>query len=204
MGAFAKLKWYVQVLIVGAVCGGLLGGVYYFFMAPITVVIADQEKKLGTIQTNLDKSRKLQASLAQFKKESAALEAKLNDLKKILPQDKEADQVLKQAQASAQAAGLRINSGVSKPFVDHEVYTEWPLEMEVVGTYHKFGEFLERIRQLPRIVNIGKLRIQSRASEGEQSLTGSVGVNYEATTFVYREEIMDTAPAAKPVKGKAK
>jgi Tfp pilus assembly protein PilO len=74
--------------------------------------------------------------------------------------------------------------------------------MEVIGTYHAIGAFLDRIRQLPRIVNIGNLKIQSRASEGESAYNSSVGATFTATTFVYREEIVQQAPPAKPAKAK--
>jgi hypothetical protein len=61
------------------------------------------------------------------------------------------------------------------------------------------GAFLDRIRQLPRIVNISNLRISSRAAEGEASFSASVGATYTATTFVYKEEqITTTAPPPTP------
>ena len=201
MGAFGKLKWYLQIIIVLVVCGGLFGGVWYFFMSPIQVTIVDQKKKLGDISGKVEKSRKLKATYVQFKKESDALEAQLNELKMVLPQDRETDQILRRVQASAALSGLKINSGVQKPAIDHDVFTEWPLEMEVVGTYHNLGAFLQRIRQLDRIVNVSKLKIETRASEGEASYTGSIGANYEASTFVYRE-IAKEAPAPKAVKNK--
>lgn len=202
MGAFGKLQWYVQVLIVAAVCGGALGGVWYMFLSPIQVVIADQTKKLGDITKKVDQSKALRDKYVKFKKDTEALEIQLDELKKILPQSKEIEQFLTQIQASARTAGLKIQKGTSKPVIDREVYTEWPLEMEVIGTFHNLGEYFEKIRQLDRIVNIGKLRINTRASEGEESYTASVGATYEATTFVYRDEIADKAPAATPVKGK--
>jgi type IV pilus assembly protein PilO len=83
--------------------------------------------------------------------------------------------------------------------IDHEVYTEWPIDMEVVGTYHNMGSFLDKIRQLPRIVNITNLRLATRASEGELAFSASVGATYTATTFVYKEEqIATTAPPPTP------
>lgn len=204
MGAFGKLQWYVQVLIVAAVCGGALGGVWYMWLSPIQVVIADQEKKLAEITAKVDKSKIQRDNLAKFKKETESLQAQLEDLKKVLPQDKEIKQFFTQLQQSAQASGLKIQKGTSKPTIDREVYTEWPLEMEVIGTFHTLGEYFEKIRLLNRIVNIGKLRINTRAADGEESYTASIGATYEATTFVYREEIADTAPVATPEKGKAK
>ena len=200
MGAFGRLRWYLQVLIVGFVCGGLFGGVYYFFMSPIRETIAAQDKKLADISGKVEGSQKLKATYEQFKKESDALQAQLDELKKVLPQDRETDRILTRVQASALASGLKIQSGVQRPSVDNEVYTEWPLEMEVLGTYHALGEFLQKIRQLDRIVNISKLKIETRASEGESAYTASVGATYEATTFVYREPIAQKAPEAKTVK----
>jgi type IV pilus assembly protein PilO len=120
----------------------------------------------------------------------------------VLPQDRETDQILNRVQVSASTSGLKIDSGVQKPAIDHEVYTEWPLEMEVVGTYHNLGAFLSKIRQLDRIVNVSKLRINTKAAEGEASFTGSISANLEASTFVYRDEIAKEAPAAKAVKAK--
>jgi type IV pilus assembly protein PilO len=203
MGAFGKLQWYVQVLIVAAVCGGALGGVWYMWLSPLQVVIVDQEKKLAEITAKVDKSKIQRDNLAKFKKETEALQAQLDDLKKVLPQTKEIEQFFTQIQASARASGLRIQKGTSKPVIDREVYTEWPLEMEVIGTFHNLAEYFEKIRLLNRIVNVGRLRINTRAAEGEESYTASIGATYEATTFVYREEIADTAPVATPAKGKS-
>src|SRR5207237_5465187 len=85
--------------------------------------------------------------------------------------------------------------------IDREVYTEWPIDMEVRGTFHNVGMFLDKIRQLPRIVNITTLRLNVRAAEGDAAATQSVGATYVATTFVYKEEgIASTAPPPTPVK----
>jgi Tfp pilus assembly protein PilO len=66
--------------------------------------------------------------------------------------------------------------------------------MEIVGTYHNIERFLDKIRQLPRIVNISNLRVTGRNSEGEQAFTASVGATFVATTFIYHEEPVAMAP----------
>jgi type IV pilus assembly protein PilO len=201
MGGFTKLKWYVQLLIVVLVCGGALGGVWYSMLSPITVEIEGKKKQVGDLQAKVDKLKALQTRYVQFKKESEALEARLEELKKILPQDKEIEHILSQVQASARKAGLKIQQGISKPVVERDVYSEWPIEMQVQGDYHSLGAFLQKIKELPRIVNVGKLRVDSRSGPGPAGTPLSIGASYEATTFVYRE-ITDTAPAAETVKAK--
>jgi Tfp pilus assembly protein PilO len=73
--------------------------------------------------------------------------------------------------------------------------------MQVLGDYHSLGAFLQKIRELPRIVNVGKLRVDSRSGTAPDIGRLSIGASYEATTFVYRE-IADVAPVAQTVKAK--
>jgi type IV pilus assembly protein PilO len=198
---FKKLKWFYQVLIVAAICGALLFGVWYMYLTPIESEIETKKKTLADLQATIVKSLQQQKMLEQLKKEAVELQAKLDMLKTVLPQAKETDEVLRSVQQSASTSALRILRVDPRPTIDHEVYIEWPINMEVIGTYHNIGAFLDKIRNLPRIVNISGLRIQGRASEGDAAFTSSVGATYTATTFVYREEqIATAAPPPTPVK----
>jgi type IV pilus assembly protein PilO len=198
---FQKLKWYYQVIIVSGVCGGLLGLLWYQFLTPIEAEITAKTAQLTELQATIAKSIQQQKILAQLKKETEELEKKLDSLKTVLPLQKETDEVLRMIQQTASSSALRIVRVNFRPIIDHEVYTEWPFDMEVVGTYHNVAEFIDKIRQLPRIVNLGGLRLQSRASTGDAAFTSSVGATYTARTFIYREEqIATAAPPAQPVK----
>jgi Tfp pilus assembly protein PilO len=73
--------------------------------------------------------------------------------------------------------------------------------MQVLGDYHSLGAFLQKIRELPRSVNVGKLKVEGRGGIAEDGTANSIGATYEATTFVYRE-IADAAPPAETVKVK--
>ena len=188
---FEKLAWYFQVLIVVAVCGGLLGLVWYQFLSPMQTVVDSKKTELDQLQAQIRKSEAEERRFAQFKAETAELEAKLEALKGVLPQEKETDQILRQVQRSAETSALKIIRVVPRATIDHDFYTEWPIDMEVVGTYHNIGGYLDKIRNLPRIVNISSMKIQSRASQGPESNTASVGATYTATTFVYKEEAAD-------------
>ena len=197
----AKLKWYYQVLIVAGVCGGLLAGFWYQYLTPINDDIQNRTKTLTDLQAVIAKSLQQQKELAKIKKEAQELQAKLDMLKTVLPLEKETDQIFRSVQQQATTSALRILRVAPRPLIDHEVYTEWPIDMEVTGTFHNVGMFLDKIRQLPRIVNITSLRMNVRNAEGDQAFTSSVGAIYVATTFVYKEEgIASTAPPPTAVK----
>jgi type IV pilus assembly protein PilO len=196
-----KLKWYYQVLIVAAVCGGLLALFWYQFLTPIDADIQSRDAHLDELQKTIAKSMQQQKQLAQIKKEAIDLQARLDMLKLVLPLERETDQIFRAVQQQATTSALRIVRVAPRPTIDHEVYTEWPIDMEVIGTFHNVGVYLDRIRQLPRIVNITNLRLSVRAAEGDLAATQSVGATFVATTFVYKEEgIASTAPPPTTVK----
>jgi len=195
----AKLRWYYQVLIAAAVCGGLLGIFWYQFLAPMEADIQSRMSTLDDLQRTIAKSLQQQKQLAELKKQALQLQAKLDMLKLVLPLEKETDQIFRAVQQQATTSALRILRVTPRPTIDHEVYTEWPIDMEIIGTYHNVGLFLDKIRQLPRIVNITGLKMNVRSAEGDQAATASLGATYVATTFVYKEE--GNAPTApSPVK----
>ena len=197
----AKLKWYYQILIVAGVCGGLLALCWYQFLAPIEADIQSRMSSLDELQKTIAKSLQQQKQLVELKKQALELQAKLDMLKSVLPLEKETDQIFRSVQQQATTSALRILRVTPRPTIDHEVYTEWPIDMEIIGTFHNVGLFLDKIRQLPRIVNITGLKMNVRAADGDQAATASIGGTYVATTFVYKEEgNAPTAPSPSPAK----
>ncbi len=197
---FARLQWYYQVLIVAVICGALLAGFWYQYLAPIGAEIQAKTAKVTDLLNLVAKAEAREKELANVKKEAMELQDKLEKLKSILPEEKETDQIFRAVQLQAAAAGLNVRSVAPKAIIDHEAYTEYPIDLDVTGTYHNVGAFLDRIRLLPRIVNINGLKLQSRASEGDAAFAASVGATYTATTFVYKKEEPAAVPAAKPAK----
>ena len=183
-----NLGWQKQALIVALICGALLAGFWYQFLNPIQADIQTKTARVNELKALVAKSEAQEKELQQIKKEAMELQAKLEMLKSILPLEKETDQIFRAVQLQAGASGLKVSRVAPKTTIDHEVYTEYPIDLEVTGTYHNVGTFMDKIRQLPRIVNISGLRFLSKASDGELAFTSSIGAVYTATTFVYKDE----------------
>ena len=65
-----------------------------------------------------------------------------------------------------------------------EAYEEWPINMEVEGSYHNLGYFVDRVSRLARLVTVSNVKI---ASQGKQTLSNTIKVSCVATTYVYVE-----------------
>jgi Tfp pilus assembly protein PilO len=75
---------------------------------------------------------------------------------------------------------------------------EWPIGLQLEGTYHDLGDFLERVSKFPRIINVGDLHIRAKeVPAGGETITAE----FTATTFVLIQPPATTpaaAPAAAP------
>ncbi len=192
---FQKLKWYYQVLVTAGVGGLFLFLAWYQYpgLSAMGAEIVTQQGKLDELQKTIAQKSAQQRNLAQLKKAAQELEVKLNSLKTVLPLERETDKILNSIPGLARESELVSQSMTFGPGSDHEAYTDFPIDMEVTGTYHHIGEFLDKIRNYPQIVNISGLQIRGQASRGAAAATASVSAKYRATTFVYKEE--QTAPA---------
>ena len=68
--------------------------------------------------------------------------------------------------------------------MDQDFYQEWPIRVEVDGTYHELGLLFDRLSRFQRIINVDDLDISPIAQGGEQY---SIHANFIQKTFIYKE-----------------
>jgi type IV pilus assembly protein PilO len=68
------------------------------------------------------------------------------------------------------------------------MHAEWPIALQLEGSYHNLGLFLDRVSKFPRIINIGGLTLEANDQPAAQS---SMTIGATATTFV----LVDAPPA---------
>ena len=112
------------------------------------------------------------------------LEAQLEELRVVLPEEQDVADLLRRVQAMATQSNLTIRGFTPQSVVSRDLYAEWPIGLQLEGTYHDLGNFLERISQFPRIINVTTFQIDAiPASNSAATIT----VDCTATTFVLIE-----------------
>ena len=178
----------------------LIGGLFWWqYLSPAM----DEEREKTTRLEGLEREiRALEVTankLAEFQREVALLEAKLETLKRILPPEKETPDLMRKVQSLASQSSLLIKTFTPGQTVNKEFYQEWPINMSVEGNYHNLGIFFDRVGRLSRLVNIGNIKISSR---NDQTVSNTITASCVATTFVYVETPTPApgAPGAPPVR----
>jgi len=86
--------------------------------------------------------------------------------------------------APARPAGPAGSAAKPGPAAAQEFYEEWPINMEVEGSYHNLGYFVDRVSRLARLVTVRNVKV---VSQSKQTLSNTVRVTCVATTYVYVE-----------------
>jgi type IV pilus assembly protein PilO len=97
--------------------------------------------------------------------------------------------------AAGQPAPPPPAAGAKPTTAQNEYYQEWPISVDVEGTYHNLGQFFDRVGRLSRLVNVGGLRIRNQATP---KASNTIQVSCTATTFVYVEAPPAGAATARP------
>jgi len=196
-----RLPWWGQMAVF-AVLGLSAGGAFfYYYDLPAQERLRAQESEVAAARGRIDKGLATARQLPAFKGQVTELEARLVDLRAILPEEKDVADLLRRIQTIATQSDLRIRGFKPQPMARRRLHAEWPISLELDGSYHNVGLFLDRVSKFPRIINVGGITMQSSS---DQSSTGaSVAMTCTATTFVMIEAPPGTAPpAATPAGGK--
>ena len=185
-----NLPWYAQIGLFVAVAGAGVWAFHNFYADAALAEIEGQKTRLVSLRAEIDRGVNTARRLPEFRAEIAQLERRLEELKSILPDQKDAQDILRRVHTLATQSNLAIRSFTPKTSTRKQMHEEWPIEMQVEGSYHDLGFFFDRIARFPRIINIGDVQIRARE---QQAAGATITARYTAMTFV----LLD-APAATP------
>lgn len=196
--SLTKLPWYGQV---GAFVALSLTGVglfYYYYESPARTEIAAREITLKALRADVAKGQATEKKLPEFRAQVDELEDRLASLSEVLPEEKDGAELLRQMQATAVQSNLTIKTFKPAPVVTKQLHSEWPISLELDGTYHNLALFFDRLGKFARIVNISNLNVKGRdTSKDKGEARATITASCVATTFV----LLDKPAPRKGAKG---
>ena len=139
--------------------------------------------------------RMLDASqLPAFEASVAELDARLESLWAVLPEEKDAGALLRRLQTIATQSNLSIRAFTPQAAVVQALHSDWPSRLELSGTYHNLGIFFDRVSRFSQIINISDVEIRAIDPPG---LNTTISAACTATTYVLNETPIEES--AEPV-----
>jgi type IV pilus assembly protein PilO len=179
--SLTKLPWYAQLGAFVALAVGGVGAFYYYIEMPMRADMASRESQLKSLQADVARGVATSKQLPEFQAEVSDLEARLESLSAVLPEEKDAADLLRRMQTVATQSNLTIRSFKPAPTVTQQLHAEWPIQLELDGTYHNLAIFFDRVGKFTRIVNISGVDVRAKTQPQPDSTISATCV---ATTFV--------------------
>jgi len=192
--SLTKLPWHAQVGAFALLAGIGIGAFYYYYETPVRADMTARMTQLVALKADIVKGHATELQLPQFRSQVMDLEGRLENLKSVLPEEKDAADLLRRLQTVASQSNLTIKTFKPSATVMKQLHAEWPIALELDGTYHNLALFFDRIGKFTRIVNVSALDIKGKDKPDRNS---SITATCVATTFVLLDKpnLPKTAPA---------
>jgi type IV pilus assembly protein PilO len=173
--------WY-YALGVGLIVGILLAGAtHWFWFRPLGEEIQAKKTELEGLNQEIAKGRAAERKLSQFREEVKRLELELAKLLQILPSKRNTEDLIKRIETLTRQGDFTLKKFTPGEFVQKEFYAEWPITIQVEGTYHNLALFFDRMSRFSRIINVEELKITALDNVPGKSIASS----FVAKTFIY-------------------
>ena len=202
LGEMSGFKLWAGLVLAAALGTGAL---YY-------TVFRTQRDQNAAAQQKLQAKMRENAELQAYRPKLADMERQLTNLKqqleierRIVPDEKEVDGLMRMVSGEARKAGVEIRRYTARPYNPRDFYTEVPFEVELDGPYYSMLGFFDRVGKLERIVNVSNLLVAStrKPSDAKTKHTyqyapsESVVATCVATTYFSHDLEPNAAPAGR-------
>ncbi|WP_371375957.1 type 4a pilus biogenesis protein PilO [Thalassotalea aquiviva] len=157
--------------------------VYYILVSDKISELEREIAKESKLKSEYQKKYFKSANLELFIEQMEEAEELFAKQVKRLPESNETPGLLDDITYVGTTSRLEFQELDWQPEVELEIYVELPIEMQVTGSYHDFGEFSSKISGLPRIVTLHDFTITSSGKAKDNDMT----LKLQAKTYKYKE-----------------
>lgn len=152
-------------------------------------LISDKTERLKSVQSEELTLREqyrakyhIAANLELFQEQMKEAETLFANQLKSLPESHETPGLLDDITFVGTTSGLNFAKLNWQPEITKKIYIELPIDIQVQGSYHEFGNFVSKIAGLPRIVTLHDFTINLVPNS-----VGNLTLKLQAKTYRYRE-----------------
>jgi type IV pilus assembly protein PilO len=203
LDALQEKPWYVQLAIFGGVALVVYGAFWYFVTRSTRAETLEVEAKVESLLRANAGAVVASQRLNEFKANYERAKADYDDLKLLLPEQRELTMVLQNVQDRARNRLLLVKFSPQDE-VQKDFYTGKPVQIRVVGNYNNLGQFFAQMAAYQRIVSITDFKL-AKTNANDPKGQATVAAEFLVTAYyVTPEKLQAPPPEADDKKGKDK
>jgi len=196
LDALQEKPWYMHLAAFGGVALLVYGAFYYFVTSGTRAETAEVTAKYEQLQRANAGAQIASQRLNEFKATYERAKADYDDLKALLPEQRELTMILANVQDRARGR-LTLRKFTPKDEVQQDFYTGKPVSVEVSGSYNNLGQFFAQMASYQRIVSITDFKVTKlKDSKDTQGDAQTLSAEFLLTAYyVSPEKLQPAAPA---------
>jgi type IV pilus assembly protein PilO len=188
-----NLKWHFQLLILVSIAALAYGGVYYFVTSTTRAEIAELNDQITAQQAKNTAAKMATEHINEFRALYASKQQEYDELKVLLPEQREITNVLQGLQDTARGSRMIVMRFSPRDDSPQTGIIAKPVEVEVDSNFTNIRSFFESMAKLPRIVSISDFKINQLE---KQTAEKSLHAQFLLTAYYAAPD--NPQPAAKP------
>ena len=189
---FQTLPWYVRLGAFLGIAVALYAGFWYFVTRGTRNDTKDLNAKIAVLLPKNAQAQIAQQRLNEFRKIYTARQEEYEELKALLPEQRELTTVLQGVQDRARNTSLSLRKFTPKDDVQQDFYSGKNIEVGVNSSFAGLRAFFDQMAHYQRIVSITNFEIKQM---DKQSADRTVDARFDMTAYyVSAEKLQKQAP----------
>lgn len=154
-----NLNWHFQLIILVSIAALLYMGVWYFVTSETRAEVALLNDEVAQLRAKNETARVATQRINEFRALFASKSEEYEELKVLLPEQREITNVLQGLQDTANNSRMMVMRFAPRDDTQQEMIMAKPVEVEVDSNFNNLRAFFEAMAKLPRIVSITDFKI---------------------------------------------
>ena len=156
----------VKGVLLGALLIAICAVGYYFVIKDKQAQLERAQQQEVALRSDFEAKQRKAANLAAYEQQLEEMQELLETMFRQLPSKTEMDKLLVDISQSALAAGIDVQLFEPLAEAQQDFYAERPISIRMIGNYHEFGDFVDAVAALPRVVILTMHNVSLRRAEG--------------------------------------
>ena len=180
-----KLSKGITAFIIFIVFAAFVYFNYFYIYQPRIQKIEQLDKDIEITAQKIAEGKRIAARLGPLKEEYQALLKKLEFLEVMLPKEKEIPDLLVMIQDTLTEFNVDFSTFTPQNISWEKdiIYGKMPIAMSLTASYFDLIAYLDRIENLPRIIDVQSLNLSKAGSEVDK-----LNISINMFTYVLRKE----------------
>jgi type IV pilus assembly protein PilO len=190
-----NLKWHFQLLLLVGVAALLYTSVWYFFTSVTREEVRVLNEQVSQLQAKNEAARVATQRINEFRALYASKSQEYEELKVLLPEQREITNVLQGLQDNAKDSRLIVMRFSPRDDAQQESISAKPVEVEVDSNFNNLRAFYDRMAKLPRIVSITDFKVNQLE---KQTAEKTIHAQFLLTAYYADPNALNKPTAPKP------